>query len=263
MKNQNNPQPQETKSLKAKVRIKAPLKHRLYYSKTVRIISLLLAVIIIYMLGVSSYIKYSSKPQIISIEAAAKESADCVIVLGCAVKGYTPSLMLADRLNTAIELYRTGVTKKIIMSGDHRTNDYNEVGVMKAYAVNRGVAAEDIYMDKEGYSTAESLLLAKNKFGCSKVIIITQKYHIYRAIYIANHIGLKAYGVAAKGDRYNGQFFRDIRELAARNKEFLNFYIGYNDQYNGEKISLHSGGNNTNDKDYYEIIKSLATADSN
>jgi vancomycin permeability regulator SanA len=142
------------------------------------------------------------------------------MVLGAGIKNNKPSLMLRDRLECAIELYfQNGVP--LLMSGDHSTEDYNEVGVMKAYAEEQGVPSEDILLDPEGYSTYESIFNALKNHGVEKIVIVTQEYHLYRALYIAKALGIEAYGVHADLRTYRGQVYRDVREHFARFKDFI------------------------------------------
>ena len=133
--------------------------------------------------------------------------------------------MLRDRLEKGIELYKKGIAKKIIMSGDHGRSDYDEVNVMKKYAIDRGVSSEDIFMDHAGFSTYESMYRAKEVFNVKSVVIVSQEYHLYRAIYIAKNLGLNAYGVNSEPKKFIGQFHRDIREILARNKDFVSVML--------------------------------------
>ncbi len=169
-------------------------------------------------LCINIYVCQSTKNQIFK----ELENADCILVLGAGVKkDHTPSNMLNDRLEAAISLYNQGKAPKIIMSGDHGRDDYDEVNVMKNFAIEKGVPSSDIFMDHAGFSTYESLYRAKNIFQAKKVIIVTQDYHLYRALYIANQLGIEAVGYAANPRTYSGQFKRDIRECIARCKDFI------------------------------------------
>ena len=174
--------------------------------------------------------------------------ADCIIVLGAGVNGSTPSHMLEDRLLEAIKLYENGAAPKIIMSGDHSRDDYDEVNVMKAFAIERGVPSEDIFMDHAGFSTYESIYRAKEIFGAEKVIIVTQKYHLYRALYIAGELDVKALGVGADPREYRGEIKRQTREAIARVKDMLWCSVKPAPTYLGDKIDLGADGNVTNDK---------------
>ncbi len=173
---------------------------------------------------------------------------DCILVLGCGVHGDTPSHMLEDRLLQGIELYQSGASEKMIMSGDHGREHYDEVNVMKDFATERGVDSSDIFMDHAGFSTYESMYRAKEIFQAEKILIVTQKYHLYRAVYDARALGLDAYGVASDPRTYAGQLYRDIREILARNKDFVYSIIKPEPTYLGEPIPVNGNGNLTNDK---------------
>ncbi|MBQ7595268.1 MAG: YdcF family protein, partial [Clostridia bacterium] len=185
---------------------------------------------------------------ILSLEEAQKLSdVDCIIVLGCLVKnGTTPSSMLKDRLNVGISLYKLEIAPKIIMSGDHGTKEYDEVNVMKDFALEKHVAEDDIFMDHAGFSTYESMYRAKEIFGAKKVIIVTQGYHIYRAIYDARKLGLEAYGVTSDLHQYGKVLYNTARESAARCKDFIWCIFKPEPTYLGDKISLAGSGNVTN-----------------
>lgn len=173
-------------------------------------------------LGVNGYVKSVGGRYMVSPAAAAGiEDVDCIIVLGCQVRDDgMPSPMLRDRLRRAAELYDLGAAPKLLMSGDHSREEYDEVGAMKRFAVEAGVPSADVFMDHAGFSTYETMYRAKEMFGAQKVLVVTQKYHLYRAVYIARQLGMEAYGVAAEGDNYAGQSMRDAREVLARCKDF-------------------------------------------
>lgn len=186
------------------------------------VLSALAVLGIIYVFSVNAYVKSSVKERIISVEEASTLNADCILVLGAGVHDDgTPSLLLQDRLDTGIELYFVGASDRLLMSGDHGRKDYDEVNTMKNYAVSLGAESEEVFTDHAGFSTYESLYRARDVFGAETVIIVTQEYHLYRALYIAEQLGLNAYGVACKNVRYGGQDWRDFREVLARNKDFL------------------------------------------
>lgn len=173
------------------------------------------------------------------------EKADCILILGAGVKDGKPKPMLRDRLLTGIELYKSGAADKIIMSGDHGRADYDEVNVMRAFALEQGVRAEDIFLDHAGFSTYDSVYRAKNIFGAENIIIVSQKYHLYRALYIAESLGVKAAGVSADLNTYGGQLKRDIREITARDKDFFKCIIKPKAQIMGDKIPLDGDGSVT------------------
>ncbi len=197
--------------------------------------------------SINGYVVLSTKKQIISPSEAAAKNADCVLILGCGIlSNGQPSAMLSDRLQQGVALYQDGAAPKLLMSGDHGQKDYDEVNVMKNYAIKKGVPSDDVFMDHAGFSTYESIYRAIDIFQAKKVIIVTQKYHLHRALYIANALGLEAYGVASDPRAYAGQTYRDIREILARNKDFFTSIMKPNPTYRGNPIPVYGDGNLTN-----------------
>lgn len=209
--------------------------------------------------GVSAYVERHTAGRILSAEEAAGLDADAVLVLGCGVRADgTPSQMLRDRLDAGIALYEAGASARLLMSGDHGRVEYDEVNLMKAYAMARGVPSDAVFMDHAGFSTYDSLYRAQAIFGAEKVIIVTQPYHLPRALYIAERLGLEAYGVGAAEISYRGQTYRDLREAVARAKDFVLAWVQPEPKYLGEEISLRGSGDATNDKplaDFDTIIE--------
>lgn len=198
-------------------------------------------------LGINFYVIKSSEKYILTMDNAG-DGYDCVLVLGCGVWGDTPSHMLEDRLLVGIELCKNGASEKLLMSGDHGREEYDEVNVMKKFATDRGLASEDVFMDHAGFSTYESMYRARDIFKAKKVLIVTQEYHLYRAIFDARRLGLDAYGVTSDLRDYGGQIFRDIREILARNKDMIYTTVKPEPTYLGEAIPVQGDGNATNDK---------------
>lgn len=152
--------------------------------------------------------------------ASVDKPFDCILVLGCGLTSDgKPSPMLADRLETAIELYHTGVSDTILLSGDHRTDGYNEVGAMYQFTLERGIPERAILLDSAGLSTYDSVARMIEVYGVQSAVIVTQEYHLYRAVYIAEKLGIDAYGVSATRRPYSNQAFRDVREVFARCKD--------------------------------------------
>ena len=198
--------------------------------------------------GINAYVKGSVDEQFLSVEAAKLADADCIIVLGCQVReDGSLSHMLRDRLLTALEVYEAGAAPKLLMSGDHGQKEYDEVNAMKNFAMENGVPSENVFMDHAGFSTYETMYRAKEIFGAEKVVIVTQEYHLYRAVYIAEKLGMEAWGVAAEGNRYAGQTQRDIREILARCKDFMMCIFKPKPTYLGEAIPVSGNGDLTND----------------
>lgn len=201
--------------------------------------------------GISFYVKSSVRKRLISREEASSlEDADCILILGCLVReNGEMSMMLKDRMDEGIALYHAGAAGKIIVSGDHGRTDYDEVNRMKEYAIENGVPAEDVFMDHAGFSTYESMYRARDIFGVKRLIVVTQKYHLYRAVYNARALGMDAFGVPSDPRRYGGQLYRDLREVLAQDKDFLYCLVQPKPTYLGEAIPVQGNGNLTNDKD--------------
>ena len=218
--------------------------------KKIRIIILslfLLGVVAIF--TVNFYVILTTRNNIITIEEAKNlDDIDCILVLGAGVYENKPRPMLEDRILTGIDLYNNGVAKKIIMSGDHGQEDYDEVNVMKTYAVEKGINSSDIFMDHAGFSTYDSIYRLKEIFEVDKVVIVTQEYHLYRALYIAKNLGIEAYGVSSNLRDYPGQLKREVREILARDKDLVKVIFKPQSTYVGEVIPVTGDGNITNDK---------------
>lgn len=207
-------------------------------------------------LAINLYVLESVKTKIISLyDAKNLSNVDCVLVLGAGLKNGGPSDMLQERLDMGISLYKENNDLILLMSGDHHRKDYDEVNVMKRYASLNDVPTSKVFMDHAGLSTYDSLKRAKDVFGVKKIVIVTQKYHLSRALYIADSLGIEAYGVDATKKDYPGQSYRNFREILARNKDFLKSIIRPDASIVGDKISLDGDGNKTNDK--YVIITNL------
>lgn len=185
------------------------------------------------------------------VNSSAVPNADAILVLGAYVfPSGTVSTMLNDRLTAGYELYEQGKAPKLIVSGDHGQKDYDEVNSMKSFLKDKGVPNQDIFMDHAGFSTYESMYRARDIFQVQKVIIVTQEYHLMRAVYVARALGLEAYGVAADRRDY-GQAMKmyKIREIAARNKDFLwAKVIKPKPTFLGDEIPVFGDGKATDDK---------------
>ena len=184
--------------------------------------------------------------RVVTVEALSPDTDyDCILVLGAGVRDDgTPSDMLYDRVSVSAEVYAALGDTPILMSGDH-TGDYNEVGVMKSLATEMGVPSEDVFLDHEGYSTYESLYRAKYVFGAKRIVIITQEYHLHRALYIARELGMEAVGVSADIRTYRGQSRYNTREHLARFKDFFTAAKGDYDGHLDPPVDLNGDGNET------------------
>ena len=200
--------------------------------------------------GISDYMERHTVGRILSSGEAQQLDAECILVLGCRVhEDGSPSLMLADRLEKGIELYESGASARLLMSGDHGRSEYDEVNTMKAFAVEQGVPSEAVFMDHAGFSTYDSIYRAKDVFQAEKIIVVSQEYHLSRALYIAERLGLDAYGVAAADISYQGATYRSLREAAARGKDFLLAWVQPQPKFLGEAVPVSGNGDLTNDKE--------------
>lgn len=175
-------------------------------------------------LGISEYVRLSTSGQIYQSpdDLENLSNVDCVIVLGAGLKADgTPSHMLEDRIKVAVDVYNATGADYILMSGDRSGEYYDEPAAMKKYAESLGVDPSRILIDECGFSTYESMERADELFEFDKVIVITQKYHLHRALYISNAMDYDALGVSSDLRQYSGQPIRELREILARVKDFF------------------------------------------
>ncbi len=217
--------------------------------KYILIIGIIILIIALLVFGLNWYVILKTKHNILSqTDAKNLENVDCILILGAGIRNNKPTHMLEDRLLEGIELYNNQVAPKIIMSGDHGQEEYDEVNVMKNFAIDKGIESNNIFMDHAGFSTYESLYRVKEIFKAKKMVIVTQKYHLYRSLYIAESLGLEAYGVASNPRKYTGQVLREVREIIARDKDLFKCIVKPKPTYLGETIPVSGDGDKTNDK---------------
>ena len=206
---------------------------------------LLLAILL--PLGISAFVCASTQDRILSMEEAASLDADAILVLGARVwDSGKPSGILEDRLITGISAYEAGASDRLLMSGDHGQDDYDEVNAMKTYAIEKGIPSENVFMDHAGFSTYESLYRARDIFQIKTVVIVSQQYHLYRALYIAERLGLNAYGVSCDRRVYNPYLLFSARETLARCKDFFYSIFQPLPTYLGDVIPITGDGSATN-----------------
>ena len=171
------------------------------------------------------------------------QHAECAIVLGAGVNADgTPGKFLQNRLDTAIELYNDGLVDKLLLTGDNGQVEYNEVGAMRDYALEKGVPSEDIFMDYAGFSTYESMYRAKAIFQVETAIVVTQRYHEFRSLYIAQKQGIQVQGYCADAVHNDGDKFRIIREMLAMDKDIIQCFLKTRPTYLGEEIPISGDG---------------------
>ncbi|NLJ88507.1 MAG: DUF218 domain-containing protein [Epulopiscium sp.] len=219
----------------------------LWIQKLFKFALIFVIIFAIIVLLINFYMKTSVKKRIYYSSDDFDFNTDCILVLGAGVRNDRPSNMLEDRLIQGIELYEYEISDRLLMSGDHGRKDYDEVNVMKKFATDRGIPSEHVFMDHAGFSTYESLYRARDIFEAKKIIIVTQEYHLYRALYIADKLGIEAYGVPSDRRVYYGQKYREIREAIARVKDFFFVIFQPEPTYLGETIPISGNGDLTND----------------
>ena len=206
-----------------------------------------MAAAVVMLAGTNAAVVLSTADDVCDVEELADYQADAIVVLGALVNpDGSPSHVLQDRLDCGVELYAAGAAPKIIVSGDNGTLTYNEVAAMKDYLVKRGIPSEDVFCDHAGFSTYESMYRAKHVFGCQRIVVATQTYHLYRALYAAHALGLKAVGTPSEVRAYGGQLWFSTREAAARTKDFFKAITQPPSTFVGEPISLAQSGDVTN-----------------
>jgi len=196
--------------------------------------------------AINAHVVLSTRDKILTMQDARNLDMDCVMVLGAGLRrDGTPSAMLADRLRVGIGAFEEGAAPVLLMSGDHGKTDYDEVNAMKAFAVERSVPSSNIFMDHAGFSTYESMYRARDIFRVEGLVIVTQRYHLYRAVYNAERMGLEAYGISSDLQRYANQRYFDFREYLARVKDFVWGVVQPPPTYLGEPIPITGDGDVT------------------
>ena len=215
---------------------------------------MLIIIAAILVFGLSAYVTQSVKSEIAGVdtgrgisESAAEDcrsiDPQCILVLGCAVwADNEPSPMLKDRLDTAITLYKNGIAPKLLLSGDNSIAEYSEPDCMLQYTLAQGVPPEDIFLDFAGFSTYESVYRSHAVFRADRMIVVTQKYHLFRALKACEALGIEAKSVASNQQKYAGRYYREAREVLARDKDLFKGLIKAKPTYLGDEIPVEGDG---------------------
>ncbi len=172
-------------------------------------------------------------------EAVEMGDIDCIIVLGAGVnEDGTMSYVLSERVRVGAELYLAGASERLLLSGDHSREDYNEVGTMKEYMVSCNIDSQMVFTDHAGFDTYDTMYRARDIFKAERVLIVTQQFHLSRAVYIARELGLEAFGVACDENQRYFNFFTEIREFCARPKYVWDALIKPEPKFLGEEIPI-------------------------
>ncbi len=204
---------------------------------------------------VNLYVFWTGKKYVIAPEQL--HGAQAAIVLGAYVSpdGRLCDI-LKDRMDTAVELYRGGKVQKLLLTGDHGRRSYDEVNHMRRYAEFRGVPVEDIFLDHAGFNTYDSIYRAKSIFRVNSAVVVTQDFHLPRALFIARSLGLNAVGVTADKHRYVGVEQYYLREIPARAKDFCGVLAGVKPRFLGKAIPITGDARVTHDRrDEAPVIK--------
>lgn len=205
-----------------------------------------------FILSINIYIMKSTEKYVFA-EIADLPNKQAVLVLGAHVNGNILSPVLQDRVGAGVDIYKKGKVQKILLSGDHGKKDYDEVNAMREFVLGENpemVKPEDVFMDHAGFDTYDSVVRAREVFCAESLIIVTQKFHINRAVYLARMIGLDAVGFAIDETKYQKNIRESwyMRENLSRVKAFIDILKSSKPKYLGEKIPLSGDGRETNDK---------------
>ena len=174
---------------------------------------------------------------------------EAVLILGAKVfQQGTMSGMLQDRADTAIDLYEKNKVKKILISGDHGRENYDEVNTIKDYLLKKGIKGNDIFLDHAGFDTYDSLYRAKEIFEVSSVTAVTQNFHLPRAVYIGRGLDLEIYGLSADRHLYANVDYNKSREILSKVKAFFDVNFHAKPKFLGEKIPISEDSKKSWDK---------------
>jgi SanA protein len=171
-----------------------------------------------------------------------------ILVLGSQTSGTRLSLVLEERVSAGISLMKAQRGRKLLLSGDHGDRYYDEVNAMRLYVLGHsGIAEEDIFMDHAGFKTYDSMYRARDIFEVRDLIIVTQEFHISRAVFIARSLSLDALGYAVGHEKFRKSSLRywEFREYFARVKAFLSVIFRAKPRYLGDRIPITGDGRQT------------------
>ncbi len=232
---------------------------RVYMKKILIFMILIILIVVLGMVAINLYVVNKGGEKIFAstvtddssltfeeLEDIRNQDFQVALVLGAGLNEEgKPSQVLQDRLDLAIYLYEEGVVEKLLLSGDNGQITYDEVQPMFEYTRSQGVEEEDIFLDYAGFSTYESIYRAEAVFQVDKMIIVTQKYHLYRAEYIATSKGIESIGIGANQSSYDRDWKMEFRESLARIKDFIYCVFNPEPTYLGDPIPIEGDGNIT------------------
>ncbi|GAA3778931.1 SanA/YdcF family protein [Flavobacterium ginsengiterrae] len=201
---------------------------------------------LIAVISVNYYVKSSTKTKIYySIKKFPKN--DVGIIFGAGINGNQPSKYLKDRLDAGILLYKAKRINKILLSGDNGRDEYDELTVMKNYCYSHGVDTTKIFVDYAGFDTYSTMYRAKHIFKIKRATLISQEYHLNRAIYIGNQMGIKSAGYSANQGEYLGYKYVCFREYLSIFKSFFDVLRNREPKFLGTEININGDSNYSKD----------------
>ena len=204
--------------------------------------------ILFLMIGINVYVGMSAGKYIAEDFDDVKKGVSAIIVPGAGLESDgTPGVILKDRLDTAIMLFKAGIATRVLVSGDHGDDYHNEALAMKEYVIEKGLPADAVFMDHAGFSTYETMYRAREVFDVSSCVIVTQEYHMYRSVYIARGLGLEAYGMPSDIHIDLKYAHLEAREFLARIKAFFMVIFKPKPTYLGDEIPISGSGSLTDD----------------
>lgn len=180
---------------------------------------------------------FSSKNNVPKVKVA--------IIFGAGINGNKPSKYLKDRLDAGISLYKNHKVDKLLLSGDNGRDEHDELTVMKLYCYENGVDTNKIYIDYAGFDSYSTMYRAKEIFKVDTAILVSQKYHLNRCVYIGNKLGIKSYGFSANNGTYLGYKYVSFREYLAITKSVIDVWRKRKPQYLGEPVDVNGESNYT------------------
>jgi len=216
------------------------------FMRMLRLVFIIVFFVSFFLACSSSYVLFKGE---FFIVRASEARAFVVIVPGAGLKSdETPSDILRDRLMVALALYDDGRAEKILCSGDNGQVQYDEVNAMRVWLLDRGVDADDIFLDHAGFDTYDTMTRAAEVFGVTNAVIVTQDFHLPRALYIAHAKGIEAQGVSASLEPYVLEEKFKLREIPARIKSFIEVLFHVQPEYLGDAIDVTGDGRVTWDE---------------
>ncbi|RZL21376.1 MAG: hypothetical protein EOO96_24335 [Pedobacter sp.] len=199
---------------------------------------------LITVIATNYYIKSDTEKLIYTAEKDVPKTK-IAIVFGAGINGDKPSKYLKDRLDAGISLYKNNKVNKILLSGDNGRDEHDELTVMKLYCFKNGVDTNKIYIDYAGFDSYSTMYRAKEIFNVDTAILVSQKYHLNRCIYIGNKLGIKSYGFSANNGIYRGYKYVSFREYFAITKSLIDVWRKRKPKYLGEPVDINQASNYT------------------